>query len=152
MSPVNAATDPRAQARILDSYGKLPLSLEANHGQADGQVKFRSTTGGYTLFLTGDEPVAALRAGNAAGKAKTKFPVETRLAASPEAKSGPIPESTPGAVLRMKLHNANPAAKVTGTDELAGTSNYFIGSDPTKWRTNDPRFPQRQYEVNDFCI
>jgi len=149
MSPVNAATDPKAQARILDSYGKLPLSFEANHGQADGQVKFRSRTAGYTLFLTGDEAVLALRAGKAAGKAKTKFPVETRLAASPaeaESKSGPIPESTPGAVLRMKLRNANPAARVTGTDELAGTSNYFIGNDPANWRTNVPTYAKVKYD------
>src|SRR5260221_129941 len=146
MSPVNAATDPKAQARILDSYGKLPLSFEANHGQADGQVKFRWGTAGYTLVLTGDEAVLALRAGNAAGKAKTKFPVEPRLAASPEAKSGPIPESTPGPVVRKRLQNANPATNVTGTDELAGTSNYFIGSDPTKWRTNVPTYAKVKYE------
>src|SRR5260221_7508459 len=146
MSPVNAATDPRAQARILDSYGKLPLSLEANHGQADGQVKFRWGTAGYTLVLTGDEAVLALRAGNAAGKAKTKFPVEPRLAASPEAKSGPIPESTPGPVVRKRLQNANPATNVTGTDELEGTSTYLIGSDPTKWRTNVPTYAKVKYE------
>src|SRR6266478_4783497 len=63
--------DPKAQARVLDSYGKLPLSFEANHGQADGQVKFLSRTGGYTLFLTGDEAVLALR-GSAAKKPAPK--------------------------------------------------------------------------------
>jgi len=47
--------DPNAQARILDSYGKLPLSFEVNHGQTDVRVKFLSRTSGYTLFLTGDE-------------------------------------------------------------------------------------------------
>src|ERR1035441_2339502 len=50
----------KAQAKILDSYGKLPLSFEANHGQTDPRVKFLSRTGGYTLFLTGDEAVLAL--------------------------------------------------------------------------------------------
>ncbi len=32
--PSNGASqaDAKAQARILDSYGKLPLSFEANHG------------------------------------------------------------------------------------------------------------------------
>src|ERR1700694_6123951 len=35
-----AQADPKAQAKILDQYGKLPLSFEANHGQADSQVKF----------------------------------------------------------------------------------------------------------------
>jgi hypothetical protein len=46
----------------------------------------------------------------------------------------------------MKLRNANPAAKVTGTDELAGTSNYFIGNDPAKWRTNVPTYAKVKYE------
>ena len=59
-SPISASpADPQAQARILDGYGKLPLSFEANHGQADARVKFLSRTGGYTLFLTGDEAVLA---------------------------------------------------------------------------------------------
>src|SRR4030088_2998488 len=56
--------DPAMQAKIAESYGNLPLSFEANHGQADGRVKFFSRTGGYTLFLTGDEAVLTLRARN----------------------------------------------------------------------------------------
>jgi hypothetical protein len=51
-----------------------------------------------------------------------------------------------GSVLRMKLRNANPAAKITGTDELAGTSNYFVGNDPSKWRTNVPTYAKVKYE------
>jgi Bacterial Ig-like domain (group 3)/Beta-propeller repeat len=46
----------------------------------------------------------------------------------------------------MKLRNANLAAKVTGQDELAGTSNYFIGNDPAKWRTNVPTYAKVKYE------
>ena len=46
----------------------------------------------------------------------------------------------------MKLRNANPAAKVTGMDELAGTSNYFIGNDPAKWRTGVPTYAKVKYE------
>lgn len=58
VSPISAPqADPKAQARILGSYGKLLLSFEANHGQTDGRVKFLSRTSGYSLFLTGDEAV-----------------------------------------------------------------------------------------------
>jgi hypothetical protein len=46
----------------------------------------------------------------------------------------------------MKLRDANPAAKVTGEDELAGTTNYLIGNDPTKWRTNVPTYAKVKYE------
>jgi len=35
------------------AYGRLPLSFEANTGQADPRVKFLSRGSGYTLFLTG---------------------------------------------------------------------------------------------------
>src|SRR2546428_5573680 len=46
--------------QVLAAYGKVPLSFEANRGQADPQVKFLSRGSGYTLFLTGDEAVFAL--------------------------------------------------------------------------------------------
>jgi hypothetical protein len=68
-------------------------------------------------------------------KGKIAHPLKTGMAA-PRA----------GAVLRMKLRNSNPAAKVTGLDELAGKSNYFIGSDPAKWRTNVPTYAKVKYE------
>jgi hypothetical protein len=60
--------------------------------------------------------------------------------------TGPTIEPTTGGVLRMKLLHANPAAKVTGTDELPGTSSYFIGNDPKKWRSNVPTYAKVKYE------
>ena len=125
-SPIGASTaDAGAQARILHQYGKLPLSFEANHGQADGRVKFLSRTGDFTLFLTSDEAVLAL-----SGK-RAKNPALKRAA---------------GGVLRMKLRKANPAAAITGLDELSGTSNYFIGNDPAKWRSHVPTYAKVRYE------
>src|SRR5205807_1317096 len=55
------ATQPAHRQRSTESYGKLPLSFEANQGQTDPRVKFLSRGSGYTLFLTGDEAVLALR-------------------------------------------------------------------------------------------
>jgi hypothetical protein len=149
--PISAPqADPKAQGRTLDQYGKLPLSFEANHGQADGQVKFLSRTGGYTVFLTGNEAVLALR-----GTAKKPAPKGTSgfggapvsLKRYPDTKPNlATPQSMTGGLLRMKLRDANPAAKVTGTDELAGTNNYFIGNDPAKGRTNVPTYAKVKYE------
>jgi hypothetical protein len=146
----SAASDPKAQARILDSYGKLPLTFEANHGQTDSRVKFLSRAGGYTLFLTGDEAVIALR-----GKAKAAAPkgasgfktIPVSLKRYPDTNPSvkPASEKMTGGVLRMKLRGANPAAEVTGVDELAGTSNYFIGNDPAKWRTGVPTYAKVKY-------
>src|SRR6266436_514305 len=88
--------DPKAQARILDSYGKLPLSFEANHGQADGRVKFLSRTGGYTLFLTGDEAVLALRGKKAKKSSPQGLKPAPLAASSGTAKTTPFPKTVPG--------------------------------------------------------
>lgn len=39
-------------------------------------------------------------------------------------------------VFRMKLEGANSNAKVEPLDKLPGITNYFIGNDPSKWRTH----------------
>lgn len=49
-----------ARFKVSETYGKLPLSFEANQGQTDPQVKFFSRGHGYTLFLTSTEAVLAL--------------------------------------------------------------------------------------------
>ena len=46
---------------VVEAYGNLSLSFEANQGQTDGSVKFLSRGNGYTLFLTVNEAVLALR-------------------------------------------------------------------------------------------
>src|SRR5438105_3218011 len=43
--------DSRTRARVTETYGKLPLTFEANEGQVDSRVKFVSRAGGATLFL-----------------------------------------------------------------------------------------------------
>ena len=60
---------------VVENYGRLPLSFEANQGQTDPQVKFLSRGRGYALFLTGDEAVLSLRKPSAVS-AQPKF--ETR--------------------------------------------------------------------------
>src|SRR5207237_9386955 len=49
------------------------------------------------------------------------------------------------AVLRMSLVGANERAAVSGLDEQAGKSNYIIGSDPSRWRTNVANYSRVRY-------
>jgi hypothetical protein len=137
-APLPAEPDPAARGRVMASYGTLPLSFESNQGQIDGQVKFLSRGSGYTLYLTANEAVLALQKGplksegqNAkiknAGLATDYLPLTSR-------------------VLRLRLEGANPAPKIRGLEQLPGKSNYFIGNDPTKWRTDVPNYARVQYE------
>jgi uncharacterized repeat protein (TIGR01451 family) len=46
----------------------------------------------------------------------------------------------------MKLPGANPAAHSARLSPLPGRSNYFIGNDPQRWRTNIPNYGRVKYE------
>lgn len=117
------------------NYGKLPLQFEANQGQTDARVKFISRGNGYTLFLTGDEAVFSLhREKSLVGRLRSS--VATSAAT----------QIARDAVVRMRLVNANPAARVYGNNPGAGSSNYFLGNNSSQWQTNVPNFSQVRYE------
>src|SRR5437899_155702 len=120
---------------LLETYGKLPLSFEANDGQADSQVKFLSRGRGYTLFLTSTETVLVLREGGSARNVGGGLPAAKRERG----------KALRGTALRMKFVGANPAPAVAGVGELPGKSNYFVGNDPKKWRANVPTYAKVEY-------
>src|SRR6266480_1519865 len=123
----------------LETYGKLPLSFEANLGQTSSQVKFLSRAQGYTLFLT-RHAEAVLVLGKSAPKRTPAQPAD-KLAAFVE----PQREAVPPAVLRMKLLGAKLTPQVESVDEFPGKANYIIGNDPKKWRTNVPTYAKVRY-------
>ncbi|PYY08316.1 MAG: hypothetical protein DMG69_15010 [Acidobacteria bacterium] len=124
---------------LVENYGKLPLSFEANVGQTSRQVKFLSRGQGYTLFLT-RRAEAVLVLGKTAPKSTSAQPADTLSAfVKPEL------EASPPAVLRMKLMGAKPTPQVEGLDEFPGKANYFVGNDPKKWRTNVRTYAKVRY-------
>ncbi|MGH6628592.1 MAG: hypothetical protein ACREB3_02545 [Burkholderiales bacterium] len=46
----------------------------------------------------------------------------------------------------MKLVGADAKATVAGLDALPGKSNYFLGNDPKKWRTNVANYAKVKYQ------
>lgn len=131
----------KAQANIISqTYGKLPMSFEANQGQSDKQVKFLARGSGYTLFLTDTEAVLALR--KVDPKVKEEKKAENRPA---DFKKAAHSEKVEYTTMRMKLEGANANSPVVGLAELPGKVNYFIGNDPAKWHTNIPTYSKVQY-------
>jgi uncharacterized repeat protein (TIGR01451 family) len=129
-SDLHSDTRNAGQARALLS--QLPLLFEPNLGQvklgqvnssqSDSAVKFVARGSGYSLFLDSEGATLALRSQARAGSAARTESV------------------------RMKLAGASPNARVAGTDLLPGKSNYFIGNDPSKWRSNIPQFARVSYD------
>jgi hypothetical protein len=107
------------------SYNRLPATFVANQGQADPQVQFLAQGNGYTLALTSNEAVLDFQPGSA-------DPATTDTAA-------------PNAELRMQVIGAQPNVQAVGQDELPGKVNYFLGDDPSQWRTDLATFAQVEY-------
>jgi hypothetical protein len=113
---VASATGPApsiSKGQLARNYGRLPLRFEANQGQADPAVRFAARGAGYAVYLTDREAVLALR---------------------------PSSKSSDADVVRMQLGGANPAVAPAGVDRLPGGSNYFIGNDPSRWRSDVPAY------------
>jgi len=108
-----------ADARLTEIYGKLPLQFEANRGQAHEEVRFLSRGPRYGLFLTSREAVLVL------------------------SKPGPGEKAI---ALRMGLVGAARKPLVSGSDELPGKMNSFIGKGPANWRTGIPTYAKVHYQ------
>src|SRR5213592_754721 len=142
-APIEALerADPAAQARVMESYARLPLSFEANRGQMNSDVKFFSRGNGYCIFMTPTEAVLTLGGGSSPQPKGPKLR-ESILALDPSVVAARTRRT---AVLRVKLAGANPKPQLTGEDELPGKVNYFIGNDPRKWRTNIGTYAKVRY-------
>jgi hypothetical protein len=115
--PVEAAPSAATRASLSATYGKLPLSFEANQGQVDQAVRFLGRGRGYTLFLTPSE--AALRL------------------------SGPRGGD---AVVRLAWAGGNRHPRVMGESPQPTRSNYFLGNDPRQWHTGVPNYARVRYQ------
>lgn len=125
-------------ATVQSTYGKLPLSFEANQGQTDAQVQFLTRGRGHQLFLTPSEAVLTLRTGEAKADGRTDHVAQHKPLHSPS--------SISHSVVRVKFAGADPQAEVVGLDPLPGIVNYFIGDGPTKWRTHIPTYQKIGYK------
>ena len=145
-------SEPAGKARLLETYGKLPLRFEANQGQTDQQVKFLSRGRGYNLFLTRSEAVLELREPPVVSAASVGQNVLFKeLLLGPEALAGGHESRNLGSrasaetTVRMNLVGANANAPIAGLGELSGKVNYFVGNDPKKWRTNVSTYAKVRY-------
>lgn len=140
-APNLVPADPARRGQIIEDYGKIPLSFEANQGQTDSRVKFLSHGSGYTLFLTGNEAVVSLPR-----REKGKEVVADRPSLAHRHELGSTRHSASSTLVKMKLAKAAAAARVSGEDELPGKSNFFIGNDPKKWHANVPTYAKVRYQ------
>ncbi|HEX8190020.1 MAG TPA: SBBP repeat-containing protein [Pyrinomonadaceae bacterium] len=136
-APAPAAAGEQTQTspeQARETYGRIPLSFEANRGQTEPTVDFLARGAGYALFLKPTEAVFVLL------KSDSRARIDESAAVADQQSENP-----PSKVLRMKLVGADASAAAEGASELAGKANYFVGHDPSQWRTDVPTFGRVRY-------
>ena len=127
----------RAQAGM----GKLPLAFEANQGQTDPQVKYMARGNGYTVFLTANDTVFALQSPSGASTgAASKHGFGTRGSRQDQTEKKNV-----SAAIHMRAVGGNPRARIAAGSQLPGVTNYYIGTDRSKWQAGVKQYATVAY-------
>ncbi len=121
-----------AAPRMLRDRGSV--RFEPNLGQWDPAVRFLGRSPGCLVFLADGEAVFRL-----GGPGRLEG-LRGRLPGPPDALR---PE--PGGDLRMRFVDASPAPRIEPAGLRPSVSNYFVGSDRSRWRTGVPHFGEAAY-------
>lgn len=143
-SPAN--TDASHQ-RVLNAYSHLPLAFDANQGQTDPQVKYLARGNGYTLFLASNKAVLSMSSVSESPLRDAMFRRYIGITRWQKLmRQRARHAQTQVAVLNMEIVGANPHPQIAGQELLPGVTNYLIGNDPNKWRTQVPQYARVAYE------
>jgi len=108
-----------------DAYGKLPLSFEANRGQADGQIMFLSRGSSHSLFLTATEAIFRMRIADCGLRiADREWKIDDRADRS----SILVPRSS---ILDPKSWNFNPRSSILELQSSILDPRYSISNPPS---------------------
>lgn len=148
-TPVPAVADEGPRARVVDTFGRIPLHFEPNIGQTSEPANFVSRGPGYAILLNPTHATFTLRVPNRVGNSHAPEPSSKPPLHHPADSTDRLPALVTRAKttkLQMQFVGANPAAPVSGEAKLPGKVNYFIGNDPSKWHTNVDTFAKVRYE------
>src|SRR5213594_974471 len=125
LRPFSFAVDLHAAYRAAPNRAVMArnqqLAFERNERQSNREVQFVSRTPDYTVFLEPHKATIASR--------------RTSLAKGTNIKQ----------FVSLRLLQSNRASAPLREEPLLAKRNYFIGSDPGKWRTNVPLFGRVRY-------
>ena len=114
-----ATNDKKSQRLNQEKFGKLPLSFEANKGQADPKVKFVARGNGYGILLNNNSVNFRLRSNK---------------------------EEVAYSDITLNFLKGNSSVKLSAENQIAGVSNYFLGNNKQNWQTKVPNFERVRYE------
>ena len=109
-------------AKVGASFAQLPLSFVPNSGQFASPVQYSASGSGYSLFLTSTGAAFSLLAGGSTAQSAAT-------------------------TVQMQLQGANPNASGVGLNPDSSTTSFYLGNDPSQWRTDVSNFGRVRFAV-----
>ncbi len=139
--PAIVFSNPIQNAQMIQNIYSIPLSFTQNDGQWPDSIRYRASAGGAAIWITP----------NAAYYQFTRSTVNDSNVGSTASKA--IDRSRRGSdsyisdldsseimMIKTSFINANSSPFVSGVRQEEYRSNYFLGNDRAKWRTNVPNY------------
>ena len=106
------------QAMSNDLFGGTSVAFTPNQGQWEDDILFRSEASSATIWFTSDGAYTQL--------VNPSHPSKTKL-------------------IKMTLVGSDPNVSTSGELILKEKSNYFLGNDPSRWRSDIPNYQSIVY-------
>ncbi|HJZ67087.1 MAG TPA: SBBP repeat-containing protein [Blastocatellia bacterium] len=128
--PLNG-TNEATKGRMVETLSKLPLRFEENQASQRAGLKFIARGTGVDFGIM---PTAVVTRLHSVKQSPKTARIEGMTNENHESSS--VEPCRRRALLRMQLVGGNRCGRVIGEGRLATRSNYFIGNDPRRWRTD----------------
>ncbi len=131
--------------KVVPRMTQIPLSFTQNQGQWDESISFRVRAGGFTAWFTENGIYYQFGRRIPAGTTSPDRRYDWGMANQ----TGLLPRGDDSVItmaISATLVGANPKSQIIGAGLIDYRCNYFIGIDPTNWRTDVPNFNAVVYE------
>lgn len=133
--PSDEKLDEETRLKVVESYGKVPLSFIRNDGQLDERVKYYETGTDHITYFTRKGVYWKL------SKQDEKREIGDDRSLEDEPTQGFKSE-----VIRLVPLGAETTCDIVANGLLPGKVNYLKGADPKKWLTNIPIYESVVYK------
>lgn len=131
----HAASTPPSPVLNPEHMGTTPLAFTKNEGQWDSQVFFRTSVGSATVWFCRDGIYYQLMHTVAPSQVANERLLTLHPGSFPLSRQNG-PDSVEVMLVKAAFVSANSGVEIVGQGELAHRSNYFLGNDSSRWRTD----------------
>jgi hypothetical protein len=148
-------SDLKLKTTVTRSLSTMPLTFTENQGQWPDSVLFQTNVGSSTICFTKNgayyqftrrAPSLSREGGKPVGVGQEVYPPDTRQDHKGPDLLSSEPDSIETMTIKANFVGSNPQATVRGEGLIEYKCNYFLGNDPTKWRTDVPNYSAIVYE------